>query len=63
MPRNDLVKTRICLKAKLLIYEYKEKYPYLCPEEIAEIFNLNLDRVIKLFKDEYLIVPSKFNRK
>ena len=63
MEKNDLVKTRICLKAKLLIYEYKERYPSLCEEEISEIFNLNLDRVKELFKDEYLIVPSKFNRK
>jgi len=50
------------LKTKLLIYEYKEKYPSLSPEHIAELFNLQLLSVLKLFKEGEIIVPSKINK-
>jgi len=53
----------LALKTKLLIFEFKEKFPALSPEEIIDIFNLDPRRVYKLFDEEYIIVPSKMNRK
>ena len=54
---------RLSLKTKLLIYEYKEKYPSLSPEHIADLFNLQLLSVLQLFKEGELTVPSKLNPK
>jgi hypothetical protein len=54
---------RLSLKTKLLIYEHKEKYPSLSPEHIADLFNLQLLSVLKLFKEGELTVPSKLNPK
>lgn len=50
------------LKTKLLIYEYKERWPVLTEEDVSELFCLNIEEVKKLFKDEYLIIPSKMNK-
>jgi hypothetical protein len=51
------------LKTKLLVYEYKERYPMLSPETIADLFNIDLIQVLNLFIEEEIIVPSKFNKK
>jgi len=53
---------KLTLKTKLLIYEYKEKYPTLTPEYIADLFNLNELSVINLFKEGEIIVNSKMNK-
>ena len=53
---------KLALKTKLLIYEFKEKFPALSPEDIMDIFNLDPKRVYQLFDEEYIIVPSKMNR-
>ena len=53
----------LALKTKLLIFEFKEKFPALSPEEIIDIFSLDPRRVYKLFDEEYITVPSKMNRK
>jgi hypothetical protein len=52
---------RFSIKTKLLIYEYKERYPQLSPGEICMIFYLPYDDVDRLFDEEYIIVPSKMN--
>lgn len=54
-------KFEISLETKLLIFEYKEKWPILTAENIAYSFCLNIDEVRQIFKDEYLIIPSKIN--
>lgn len=51
------------IKTKLLICEYKEKYPHLSAEEISEMFCISGWWVNKLFKEEYIIVPSIINKK
>ena len=51
------------LKTKLLIYEYKERYPMLSPENIASLFCIDIIQVLNLFIEEEIIVPSKFNKK
>jgi hypothetical protein len=51
------------LKTKLLIYEYKERYPAITAEQVSEMFGTQLEGVIKLFKEGEIIVPSKFNKK
>ena len=56
-------KTRLTLKTKLLIFEYKERYPMLCPNNIAELFNISHSSVINLFNKGEIIVPSKINNK
>lgn len=54
---------RLSLKTKLLIYEYKDKYPMLTASDISEIFNLQLEAVLRLFTQGEINVPSKLNKK
>jgi hypothetical protein len=54
---------KLSIKTKLLIYEYKEKYPMLTASDISEIFNLQLEAVLRLFKQGEINVPSKLNKK
>ena len=51
------------LKTKLLIYEYKERYPMLSPNEIAKLFCIDEIDVVDLFIEGEIIVPSKCNKK
>lgn len=53
---------KLTLKSKLLLYEFKERFPALSAEELIEIFSLDAKRVHQLFYEEYIIVPSKMNR-
>ena len=53
----------LTLKTKLLIFEYKERYPTLTAEQVSEMFGTQLEGVIKLFKEGEIIVPSRFNKK
>jgi hypothetical protein len=53
---------KISLKTKLLIFEYKERYPMLSPNTIAELFNISHSFVINLFNEGEIIVPSKINK-
>lgn len=53
---------KISLKTKLLIYEYKERYPMLSSKNISELFNVNYNSVEILFMEKELIVPSKMNQ-
>jgi hypothetical protein len=53
---------RISLKTKLLIIEYKERYPSLSPTEISELFSIEYSPVLNLFIDGEVIVPSKINK-
>lgn len=53
---------RLSIRTKLLIYEYKERFPQLSPEEISMIFCINEDSVKKVFDEEHLIVSSKMNK-
>lgn len=52
----------IRFKTKLLIYGFKEIYPNASPEFISDLFNIGLPRVIKLFEDGEINVPSKMNK-
>ena len=52
-------KNRLTNKTRLLIYEYKERYPVLCAEDIADMFNLSKVYVEHMFKKGELIFPSK----
>jgi len=54
-------KTRMSLKTKLLIFEFKERYPTLMASDISELFNLNTLSVLKLFNKGEIIIPSKMN--
>jgi len=56
-------KTRMSLKTKLLIFEFKERYPSLMASDISELFNLNALSVLNLFNEGEIIVPSKMNSK
>ena len=49
------------LKTKLLIFEYKEKYPELSAQFISDLFNIHSDLVERLFNKGYIEVPSKMN--
>ena len=53
--------SKFSIKTKLLIYEYKERFPQLSPDEISIMFCLSQDDVHKLFEEEYIIIPSKMN--
>lgn len=54
-------KTRMSLRTKLLIFEFKERYPSLMASDISELFNLNALSVLNLFNEGEIIVPSKMN--
>jgi len=54
-------KTRMSLKTKLLIFEFKERYPTLMASDISELFNLNTLSVLNLFNEGEIIIPSKMN--
>ena len=56
-------KTRMSLRTKLLIFEFKERYPSLMASDISELFNLNALSVLNLFNEGEIIVPSKMNSK
>jgi hypothetical protein len=51
----------ITLKTKLLIFEYKERFPTLTSVEISQMFHLNITEVESLFEKGEIIVPSKMN--
>jgi hypothetical protein len=53
----------LSLKTKLLIYEYKERYPMLSFNEVAKLFNIDEISVLNLFDEGEIIVPSRFNKK
>ena len=53
--------TKMTLKTKLLIFEYKEKFPQLSPECVSDILNIHLRLVEKLFNEGTIEVPSKMN--
>jgi hypothetical protein len=48
-------------KTRLLIFEYKERFPILSAKEVSEIFSLKLYAVERLFKKGEIIIPSKMN--
>ena len=50
-------------KTKLLIFEYKERYPTLTALEISQMFHLNIMNIDRLFKKGEIIVSSSMNRK
>lgn len=50
------------LKTKLLLLEYKERFPSLTPEHMSEMFCLNKKRVKYFFNQKYLTIPSRMNK-
>jgi ribosomal protein S18 len=52
---------RFTLKTKLLICEFKERYPNISDELISEILQIDINYIKKFLSNEYLIVPSKMN--
>lgn len=57
-----MVSNKLSIKTKLLIYEYKERFPQMSAHEISMTFYLSYESVKNLFDDECLIVPSKINK-
>jgi hypothetical protein len=53
---------KLTLATKLLIYQYKEQYPCLDCEDISSMFCIPIGYIKLLFKEEYLIIPSKLNK-
>jgi hypothetical protein len=51
------------LRTKLLIFEYKERFPTLTVDEISKLFHLNKLSVLNLFNEGEIIVHSKINKK
>lgn len=54
--------TRLTTRDKLLIIQYRENNPKLSLEFIADLFNVHLGQIKKLFNGSDLIIPSKINR-
>lgn len=52
---------RFTLKTKLLICEFKEKYPKVSDELTSEILQIDINYIKKFLSNEYLVVPSKMN--
>jgi hypothetical protein len=53
--------TKMTLRTKLLIYEYKERFPSVSPDVISDALNIHLKLIEKLFNEGEIIVPSKMN--
>lgn len=53
---------KLTLKTKLLICEFKEKYPAVPNELVSEILQIDIPSLNKFFNDEYIIAPSKMNK-
>lgn len=53
---------RLTTRDKLLIIQYRENNPQLSLEFIADLFNVHLGSIKKLFNGSDLIIPSKMNR-
>ena len=53
---------KLSLKTKLLIYEYKERFPQLSADFISDIFSLNFESVQLLFNEGEIEIPSKMNK-
>ena len=47
---------------KLLINDYKNRFPHTSNEELSRIFEKKLSRIKYLFSLEYIIIPSKMNK-
>jgi hypothetical protein len=63
MNKNGTLRKVLSLKTKLLIYEYKEKFPQMSPEEVCMAFCIEDKAVERLFEQEFLIIPSKMNKR
>ena len=50
-------------KTKLLIFEYKERFPTLTALEVSQMFHLNITSVENLFKRGEILVSSSINKK
>lgn len=49
--------------SKVMIQIFMLMHPTLDAEEVSRALSINLDRVKTAFKDEYLILESKINKK
>jgi hypothetical protein len=63
MSKKETLRKVLSIKTKLLIYEYKEKFPQMSPEEICLAFSIEDKTVKRLFDQEFLIIPSKMNKR
>ena len=61
--KNVLVSKRHGIKTKLLVFDYKERFPSLTEQDIIKIFNLKKDFVHSLFSKKEIIVESSMNKK
>jgi hypothetical protein len=52
---------KFSLGVTLMIYECKERYPAMSPEEVAGLLDLQYEGVLKLFNEGEIEVPSKIN--
>lgn len=59
--KEDLPKEILTTKTKLLILEYKERFPNLSSNQISTMFCISEVFVLELFDQEFLIVESKIN--
>jgi hypothetical protein len=53
---------KLSLKTKLLIYEFKERFPQLSADFMSDIFSLDFESVQLLFNEGEIEVPSKMNK-
>lgn len=53
---------RLPLATKLLVYEYKERYPQLSPECVADALALDIRAIELLFNEGEIEIPSKMNK-
>jgi len=55
---------KLSFKTKLLLLEYKEKYPILTLKELSIMFGIEskLPEIKKFFSNGYVILPSKINQ-
>jgi hypothetical protein len=54
---------RLSLNTKLLIYEYKERFPAITAQHVSELFGIDEEVAIRLFKQGEITVPSRMNSK
>jgi hypothetical protein len=52
---------KLSLNTKLIIYEYKERFPAVPAKSIANFLGIQCEAVEKLFTEGEIEVPSKMN--
>jgi len=62
-PKVVVERNSLTAQEKLLIADFKANYPTLDYQELADIFCVKLVLIENLFRNQFIIIESKMNKK